>query len=164
VEWAPVDVLNKQFRTCWRGLDPRQVEAFLQQVGDDMQRLQVENANLRKDLQRQEKELKEHRDREKIIRNLLVNTQKSVEQMKANAEKEAKLVIAEAELSAEKMVRGAQQRLDRLHEDIAELKAHRVQLEIKIRATLDAYRILLDNMAKDEEENHAENKVKVLNR
>ncbi len=155
MEWAPVDILNKQFRTRWRGYDPQEVEVFLQQIGEEMQQLQIENANLRKETQRLEKELKEYKDREKVIRNVLVSTQKAVEQMKANAEKEAKLILADAEMNAEKMLQGAQQKLSRLYEEVADLKGRRVQLTAKLRATIEAYQRLLESMDEEGEDEPA---------
>lgn len=152
VEWAPVDLLNKQFRACWRGVDPRQVEDFLREAAEEMQRLQVENAALKKDFQRQEKDLKEFREREKVIRNVLVSAQKTVEQMKANAEKEAEVIVAEAEVKAEKILRGAQQRLGKLHGEIADLKTQRARMELKVRAAIDACQLLLEGIARDDNE------------
>ncbi len=166
MEWAPNDILQKEFRTTWRGYDSREVDLFLQQMSEEMQHLQVENANLTKDVQRQEKELKEYKDREKVIRNVLVSTQKAVEQMKANAERDAKQIIADAELNAEKIQQSAQQQLDKLHATIIELRSKRISMESKLRATLEAYRIMLDSMGKDDEEavEDADRKVKALNR
>jgi len=164
MELTSAEIQHKRFRTRWRGLDQREVEIFLQQMAEEAQVLKGESSALRRDLQAQEKELKEYKEREKAIRNVLLNAHKSVEQMKSNAEKEAKLIIAEAELKAEKILQGAHQRLAQLHEDIAELKRQRIQLETKLRSVIDAYQQLLD-MDKDEvDEGDLSRKVKVLNR
>lgn len=164
MEWNSVDIQHKRFRTRWRGLDPQEVELFFQEMTEEMQNLKVESANLRNSLQEQGKELEEYKEREKTIRNVLLNAHKTVEQMKANAEKEAKLIVSEAELKAEKILQGAHQRLGQLHEDIAELKRHRIQLETKLRSTIETYQQLLNMDKEDEEANDLGNKVKILNR
>jgi len=164
MELTPVDIQHKRFRSRWKGFDPREVEIFLQQVDEDIQRLRHENLALKKDVQAQEKELKEYKEREKTIRNVLVSAHKTVEQMKANAEKEAKLIISDAELRAEKTLQGAHQRLAQLHEDISELKRQRIQLETKLRSTIETYQQLLDMEKEDEKESDLGNKVKLLNR
>ncbi len=163
MDWTPLDIENKRFRSGWRGYDRREVELFLQQLAEDFHRLQQENKALRKEVQQLQRELNEHREREKAIRNVLFNAQKATEQIKANAEKEARLVIAEAELKAEKILQTAHQRLAQLHEDIHELKRQRTQLETKLRSTIETYWQLLE-MEKDDEEREIEDKVKFLKR
>ena len=164
MELGSVDIQHKHFRTRWRGLDQREVEIFLQQTAEEIQLLKTENSTLRKELQSQGKEIKEYKEREKTIRNVLLNAHKTVEQMKANAEKEARLIVSEAELKAEKILQGAHQRLSQLQEDILELRSQRIQLENKLRSTIEAYRQLLDMDKDDESESGLGNKVKVLNR
>lgn len=158
------DLQSKRFRTRWMGLDPKEVELFCQQLTEEHQGLKAENSGLRKDLQERDKELLEHKEREKAIRNVLLNAQKTAEQLKANAEKEAKLIIAEAELNAEKILQGVHQRLGQLHNDIAELKRHRIQLETKLRFTIKSYQQLLDLDKEDAKEDEPVSKVKLLNR
>lgn len=149
MEMTSIDMQPKRFRTRWRGLDPRQVEAHFRQMADEAQELQTQNSELKKSLQEMEKELIAYKEREKTIRNVLLNAHKSAEQMKDNAEKEARLIVAEAEIEAEKILQGAHQRLAGLNEDIAEMKRQKIQLETKLRTTIDTYRQLLD-MDKEE--------------
>jgi cell division initiation protein len=164
MKWASIEIQHKRFRTRWLGLDPREVQLFCQQLTEETHRLKAENSGLRKDLQEQEKELLEHREREKTIRTVLVNVQKTAEQMKANAEKEAKLIVAEAELKAEKILQGAHQRLAQLDSDIAELKRQRMQLETRLRSTIETYQQLLDMNKEDNQQDEPLSKVKLLNR
>ncbi len=158
------DVQPKRFRTRWMGLDPKEVERFCQQLNEESQRLKAENSGLHKNLQEQEKELQEYKEREKAIRTVLLQANKAAEQLKANAEKEAKLIVAEAELKAEKILQGVHQRLAQLHDDIAELKRHQIQLETKLRSTIETYQRLLDMDKEDEQEPASVSKVKLLNR
>jgi cell division initiation protein len=164
MEADSIDIVHRQFRKRWMGWDPNEVRALIQQVSEDMQRLKAENAGLRRSLQEHEKELKEYREREKAIRNILVNVQKTAEQMKANAEKEAGLIVSEAELKAGEILQGAQQRLAQLNDEIAELKRHRVQLKTKLRATIEAYQQILGLEEQDEKQTETESRVMILNR
>lgn len=165
MDWGSTDIEHKQFRTRWMGLDRAEVELFVQQLTEQIQRLKVENSGLTKTMNEQEREIKEHKEREKAIRSVLLNAHRTTEQMKANAEKEAKLIVSEAELQAEKILQGAHQRLAQLHEDIAELKRHRIQLDMKLRSTLETYQQLLDMDRHDgDDESDQGAKVKYLNR
>jgi cell division initiation protein len=158
-----VDIEQKRFRTRLIGLDAKEVALFCQQLAEESRRLKAENTGLRKDLQEREKELQEHKEREKTIRSVLLTAHKTAEQIKANAEKEAKLMVADAELQADKLLQGAHQRLARVHDDIAELKRHRILLESKLRATIETYQQLLKTDKEHEEDGEPRSKVKLLN-
>lgn len=165
MEWMLNDTGNRRFPLTWRGYSRREVDLFADQTAAEIDRLKADNAALQREVQQLTKELSEHREREKAIRNVLVNVQKASELMKANAEKEARLIIADAELRAEKILQAAHQRLAQLHQDIIELKRQRIQLETKLRSTIETYRQLLDARREDHHEAEAvESKVTFLNR
>jgi cell division initiation protein len=150
MELTSADVQHKTFRMCWRGLDPKEVGIFLNEIAEEIQRLRSENAEQRMDFQHLQAEVKEHKEREKAIRNVLLNVHKTAEQMKANAEKEAQLITADAELKAEKILQEARERLGRINGEIAELKRQRVQLETKLRSIVDVFQRLLDHEMEEE--------------
>jgi len=143
------DIEGKRFRKRLMGLDPNDVEAFLVDLTEELRQLREENGDLKKDLQTQESEIKEHRDREKTIRAVLVSAQKNAEQTKANAEREAKLVISQAEVKAEAILNEAGNRLIRMEQEISEMRRNRIQLGARIRSLLDAFRQMLDDDGKD---------------
>ena len=161
---SPLEIQQKQFRLrFFRGLDPKEVEAFLQKVADQMSGLLKEIDELKQDLGEKERRLGEHRDREQTLKNTLISAQKTVEQMKVNAQKESKLLVSEAEVKAERILNNAHNRLAQIHEDIAELKRQRIQFELKLRATIETYQKMLD-MQKEEaaETEDLESKLKFI--
>lgn len=159
------ELQHVEFRKRLWGYDPHEVDLALQHAVDQIQALKVEAASLRQDFHELERELREYKEREKTIRNVLLSAHKTAEQMKANAEKEAKLIISDGEMKAEKVLQDAHQRLAQLHEDIAELKRQRIQLETKLRSTIEAYQQMLDMQKEDEKDSTSEpGKVKTMNR
>ncbi|HIJ67889.1 MAG TPA: DivIVA domain-containing protein [Deltaproteobacteria bacterium] len=140
---------EKKFRKRLMGLNPVDVEAFLLDVTEELRRFKEENANLKKDLQTLESEIKEHRDREKTIRAVLISAQVNAEQIKANAEREAKLVISQAEVKAEQILNEAGNRLTRMEQEISEMRRNRIQFGARMRSLLDAFRQMLDEDGKD---------------
>lgn len=148
---TPLDIQQKQFRVrLVRGYDPKEVEAFLSSVADLVSGLLKEKDDLARELGEKHRQLNEHRDREKTLKNTLVSAQKAVEQMKANAEKEARLLVSEAEVKAERILNNAHGRLAQIHEDITELKRQRTQLEMKLRSTIETYLKMLDMQQEEE--------------
>ena len=131
------------------GLDPGDVDAFLQDMNEELRRLIEENENLKRVVQTQESEIKEHREREKTIRAVLISAQKNAEQTRANAEREAKLVVSEAEVKAEGLLNEAGNRLIRMEQEISEMRRNRIQFGARMRSLLDAFRQMLDDDGKE---------------
>lgn len=138
------DIEQRKFRTRLMGFDPGQVEACLQEMAEELRRLTTENENRKKDLQASEAEVRQHKEREKTIRAVLVNAQKNAEQIRANAEREARLIVSEAEVQAEKILHDANERLIKVELEIAEMNRNRIRFESKMRALLDAFGQMLD--------------------
>ena len=141
---TPLDIQQQQFKMKFRGCDVREVDTFLEQMADAFESLQGENIRLHQEVKRLQHEAHGYREREESFKRAMLNSQKVLEQMKENARKSAELVIAEAEVKAEKILSRAQNRLSQLHEDIAELKRQRSQIEVQIRSVIEGHSKLLE--------------------
>lgn len=160
---TPLDIQQQQFKTRFRGFDVREVDAFLEKIAETFEGLQKKNQDLSEEVRRLELEIQGYRKREETFKRALLNSQKVLEQMKDNARKSAELIIAEAEVKAEKILNKAHNRLAQLHEDIAELKRQRTQIEVQISSIIEAHSKLLE-VGKEgmKESDEADDKVKVL--
>ena len=141
---TPLDIQQQQFKTRFRGFDVREVDAFLEQMAETFESLQKQNQILGDEVRRLELEIQGYRKREETFKRALLNSQKVLDQMKDNARKSAELIIAEAEVKAEKILNKAHNRLAQLHEDIAELKRQRTQIEVQISSIIEAHSRLLE--------------------
>jgi len=141
---TPLDIQQQQFKTRFRGFDVREVDAFLEQMSGAFEKALSENENLHEEIRRLKLESQGYKEREETFKRAMLNSQKVLEQMKKNAQKSAELVVAEAEVKAEKILNRAQNRLAQLHEDIAELKRQRMQIEVQIRLIIESHAKLLE--------------------
>jgi cell division initiation protein len=141
---TPLDIQQKQFATRFRGFDMEEVDSFLELIREEMEELLRENANLREDARRFEKQLKEYKNIEVTLRDTLVKTQEMVEEYKTTAIKDAELVKKEAELKAEEIVRGAQERVVKIHEDITDLKGIRRHFKEEVRRLIESHLGMLE--------------------
>jgi cell division initiation protein len=141
---TPLDIQQQQFKTRFRGFDIREVDTFLELMADAFESLQSENKKFREEINRLKLESQGYKEREETFKRAVLNSQKVLEQMKQNARKSAELVIADAEIKAEKILSRAQSRLEQLHEDIAELKRQRMQIEVQIRSIIESHSKLLE--------------------
>ncbi|MBW2368210.1 MAG: DivIVA domain-containing protein [Deltaproteobacteria bacterium] len=157
---TPLDIQQHQFRVRFRGFDIEEVDAFLEDIATDFEALQRKNSRLKEEINRLNSELVGYKEREDTFKRVMIESQKTIEQMKENARKSAEVTIAEAEVTAEKILNRAHTRLAQLHEDLAELKRQRTQIEIQIRSVLESHARLLD-IGKEEEKSIDEEDAKL---
>lgn len=141
---TPLDIQQQQFKNRFRGYDPNEVGRFLEQVADAFASLQENLKRQDEDLRRLRLEKQGYQEREETFKRAMLNSQKVLEQMQDNARKSAEIIVADAEVKAEKILNRAHKRLSQLHDDIAELKRQRVQIEVQISAVIDAHTKLLE--------------------
>lgn len=141
---TPLDIQQKQFATRFRGFDMEEVDSFLELIREEMEELLRENANLREEARRFEKQLKEYKNIEVTLRDTLVKTQEMVEEYKSTAIKDAELIKKEAELKADEIVKGAQERVVKIHEDITDLKGIRRHFREEVRRLIESHLGMLE--------------------
>jgi len=146
---TPSVVKQKEFTTRFRGFDVQEVDSFLEDVGKEFENLNHSIQHLQEENHRINLENQGHRKRENSMKNVMIQSQKVLDQMKENAKKSSQLIIANAEVEAEKMLNRAYKRLSQLHSDIMELKRQRIQLEMQISAVLESHSKMLE-MTKEE--------------
>jgi len=137
---TPLDIQQQQFKgKMFGGLDPDDVDAFLQSVASEMESLIRENNELKEQQARHNREMGEMAEKEKDLRETMLAAQRITEEMKANAQKEASLVVSEAELRAERIVMDSERQLGELKARIEEVRRQKIQFEISLKALLDSY-------------------------
>lgn len=141
---TPLDIQKQQFKgKMIGGLDPEDVDAFLQTIAQEMENLIRENSELKEQQRRTAQELEEKVQQEGQLRETMLAAQKITEEMKNNAQKEATLIISEAELKAERIVADAEKSLSQLNGQIHELKRQRFQFETSLKSLLDSHSKIL---------------------
>jgi cell division initiation protein len=141
---TPLDIQQKQFPMKFRGFDVEEVYSFLEIIREEMEDLMRENANLKENVQRMENQLKEHRDMETTLRETLLTAQQMVEDYKTNARKEAELLVKEAELRADSMLKQAQEKVIKIHEDIVDLKGIRRHFKEEMKRMVESHMKMIE--------------------
>jgi cell division initiation protein len=141
---TPLDIQQKQFPMKLRGFDVEEVYAFLEVIREEMEDLLRENANLKEGIQRLDNQIKGYRDMETTLRETLLTAQQMVEDYKINARKEAELVVKEAELRAESILKEAQEKVIKIHEDIVDLKGIRRHFKEEVKRLVESHLRMLE--------------------
>jgi cell division initiation protein len=142
---TPLDIQQQQFKgKMFRGLDPDEVDAFLQTISREMEDLIRENSELKEQLRRNADSLSELSAKEVQLRETMLAAQKITEEMKNNAQKEANLIISEAELKADKILADANLKLAQLSSQIQDLRREKLQFETSFKSLLDSHYKMLN--------------------
>jgi len=140
-----MDIRQQQFTVrMFRGFDVQEVDTFLEDLAGDYDAMLKENTLLKEHLQAAEERTRGLEQRERMLQETLVTTQRMVEEMKYNARRGAQLVIKEAEMQGEKTIEAARTAEAAIQAQISQLKRTRRQLAESLRATVDMYQRLLD--------------------
>lgn len=140
---SPMDIRQQQFTARFRGFDRQEVDAFLADVAEDYERLIKENALLREQLTSLEERSRGIEQRERLLQDTLLTTQRLAEEMKDGAKREATLLVREAELQGDKLLEEARAEEAKIKAEILALKRTRRQLAEGLRVTLDMYQRLV---------------------
>ncbi|MBI2153690.1 MAG: DivIVA domain-containing protein [Candidatus Rokubacteria bacterium] len=140
---TPMDIRQQQFRVRFRGFDRQEVDAFLADVAEDYEQLVKENALLKEQLAALEERSRGIEQREKLLQDTLLTTQRLAEEMKDGAKREANLLVREAELQGDKLLEEARAEEAKIKAEILALKRTRRQLAEGLRVTLDMYQRLV---------------------
>ena len=139
------DIRQQQFAVrLFRGFDPQEVDAFLEEMADDFDELGRENALLKEQLVQLEEKSRGVEGREKTLQETLVTTQKIAEEFKENSRREAELILREAHLRAEKVMQDTREEHTKLTAEVAGLRRLRRQMSEEIMNTLATHKRLAE--------------------
>ncbi len=137
---SPLDIQQQQFKVkAFRGLDPEDVDAFLQTVAGEMEGLIRENSQLKEQQSRQSRDMLDMAEKERELRETLLSAQRVIEEMKANARKEAELIVSEAELKGERIIADSERQLGELKSRIEEVRRQKIQFEMSFKGLLESF-------------------------
>ena len=147
-----LEIRQQQFPVRFRGLDPGEVDKFLELVAGDMEDLVRENARLRDALARKDQELERMQQGEDELKKALMAIQQIREDWIGRAEKQAEQVVLESTLKANQLQVDAERRLQGLQQEVQEFKRQKRQLISDIRHIVEEHLRVLETIDEPEED------------
>jgi cell division initiation protein len=142
---TPLDIQQKTFPTqMLRGFEQEEVYSFLELIREEMEELMRENASLKEQLSRADSQLQEYNNMNSTLRETLVTAQQLVDEYKANARKEADIIIREAESRSDEIIKAAQEKAVKIHEDIVELKGIRRHFKEEVKRLIESHMKMIE--------------------
>ncbi|MFB3852180.1 MAG: DivIVA domain-containing protein [Acidobacteriota bacterium] len=153
---SPIEIQSHNFRTQLKGYDKDDVKLFLSAVAESYQELSLENASLRKEVERLSASLDEFKSRENLLKDALYLAQKTADDLKSNAEKEAETILKEAELKGEKQIKDAMVRAHLIERQIMDIKIERENTILALKDFIARLSTLLEAIEKSKENENIE--------
>ena len=133
---TPLDIQKHRFRVKFRGYDPNEVRAFLLSFAEQYEMVVRENGQQREQVATLREQVREHEDRERVLKDTLLAAQAAADQLRAAARREAEVIVKEAELKAEMMMEVARERIGRYEGRLVELRTLKRELLDHVRDML----------------------------
>jgi len=150
---TPLDIQKTRFAQKMRGYDPREVDDFLELVAEELASRLGKIESLEQEVRYYRQRVEEGERREHQLQETLVRAQKVADEITEGAEREARVMMREAELSGDRLVQQATEQASRIESRIDELRLRRREMLLRFRNTVDFFNRVLEEEARDEEEN-----------
>jgi cell division initiation protein len=148
---TPLDIKRQQFKKIFRGINPAEVNSFLEIVAAELEESQKSNKDLQQKIVEIETRLKDYAAVEKALQQTFMQAQETTGKAIENARKEAQLIIHEAELKAAQIVEKARNDLTALKEHMTILKAKKDSIGSRLKMLLNSELELIRALEIDEE-------------
>lgn len=156
---TPLDIHQKEFRRSLRGYSEEEVDAFLEEVANEFERVFQENIELKEQVERLQRKLSQFENFEQTLQDTMLAAQKSAEEVQGNAKRAAELIIRDAELKAKEVVQRSYGERQQIQTEAAGLKRLVDDFREKVKATIQNYTELLDRLGEETEKLPVEEEV-----
>lgn len=115
---TPMDIHNKTFSGQIRGYSKDEVNAFLEELASDYEKIYREHRAMEEEMDIIRTKLRNYEKMESTMSHTLVMAQETADNVKKNAHKEAELSIQEAQSKAQKIVSDAEAARRKMNADL----------------------------------------------
>jgi cell division initiation protein len=157
-----MDIESQQFERRLRGYDVATVRLYLRSVAEQVEQLNLRNAELCEENGRLRRELDDHRARELALQETLVSAQRMASELKEKSRAEGELLVKQARMQAEHLLLQSQDQLARIEDEIGRCKLERDTFERRLRSLIAQHVNLLDLRQKDREGNGQTGNLRLL--
>lgn len=134
----PIDIQEKEFSRAVRGFKEEEVNAFLDEITLDLERLLNELRETKEENSRLVEELERHRGSEGTVVETLEAAKSLMADISASAERRADILLKNAELDAELIKKEARDEAEDLARESEALRARFVSFRSKYKQLLEA--------------------------
>lgn len=146
---TPMDIHNKEFKRGFRGYSEEDVDAFMESIAADYEKVYREYCELKERCDKLQDKLTQYEKMESTMNSTLMLAQQTAENVKVTARKEAELILQEAANKKKQMLNETTMSLQSSQQELDKVVAQTRAFREKCRAILTSQLRLLDDMALD---------------
>ncbi|MBF8982215.1 DivIVA domain-containing protein [Lutibacter sp. B2] len=135
---TPLDIQNKEFKKSMRGYKESEVDAFLDEVIVDYEKIFKEKNDLKDKMDILNEQIEKYKVLERTLNNTLVIAQSTAEEVAKNAQKQAEFIIVEAEAKGIKIIESANNQVYRIQREYEEVKKQMHIFKTRFKTLLEA--------------------------
>lgn len=143
--FTPSEIKNKSFTRVKTGFEPTEVESYLEQLSNEIERLKEDKAQLEKVVEDKETNIQSYKDVHQSVSDALVQAKQAGEETKVAANKDAEATIAKAKSEADRIVNDAVEKARRLSFQTEDMKRQSKIFRSRFRMLVEAQLDLLKN-------------------
>lgn len=148
---SPQEIRSVTFDKVMRGYRPEDVDAFLQQVAQDMEQLAADNADKEKKMYILAEKIEEYRRDEDNLKTALLNAQRMGESVIREAKQKAESILREAGIRADTLTRVAQEQSEEQQQELERVKAEVANFKNTLLAMYKQHIELISGLPGEEE-------------
>ncbi|MDW4232528.1 DivIVA domain-containing protein [Staphylococcus saprophyticus] len=141
--FTPSEIKNKTFTQVKSGFEPKEVEDYLKQLSNEIERLKEDKAQLEKVIEDKETNIQSYKDVHQSVSDALIQAKHAGEETKAAATKEAEATVAKAKAEADKIVNDGVEKARRLSFQTEDMKRQSKIFRSRFRMLVEAQLDLL---------------------
>ncbi len=148
---TPLDIKKQEFKKVLRGYDTEEVNSFLEMMSNEFADLLRQAKELKEQSIENEVLLRDFRQKEKDLQQVLMQAQETSAKTVENAKKEAELIVQEAELKGNQILERARVDVGRAKEEVIMLQAKKESLVSRLKILLNSELELIKSVEAEED-------------
>lgn len=135
---TPLDIKKQTFTRKWKGVDPQQVDSFLEKVAREFEELARQNFQLQQRLKTAEERVQHFLLIEKTLQDTAITLQRTLEEKRKTAEQESELILQQARQQAEEESRTSREQAATIRAELQALEGQRREFFVRMRTLIES--------------------------
>lgn len=142
--FTPNEIKNKTFTNARNGFEPTEVESYLEQLSNEIERLKEDKAQLEKVIEDKESNIQSYKEVHQSVSDALIQAKQAGEETKVAATKDAEATVSKAKAEADRIVNDAVEKARRLSFQTEDMKRQSKIFRSRFRMLVEAQLDLQD--------------------
>lgn len=150
---TPLDIQNKVFKRSFWGFKPKDVNAFLNEMINDYEKMYKENIEYKDKIGMLSDQIRQYNTMEETLKSTLLIAQKTAEEVGLNARNKADVIIENAEDTGKQIIYQAREDVRDIKEEYEHLKKEIFIFKTRYESFMKAQLLSLDEFYNEIESN-----------